>query len=98
MGSFYSHQMRSDIMPSLYKIKNTENYKDQQTSYNENKAGQYEEFEVVKVNKNKPKQIRTLGIDKYNVYNLLPKSKSNRIIILIHRYIYWTNQKTTEKN
>ena len=34
------------------------------------------EFEVIKINKYKSKQIRTLGIDLYNLYNDLPKAKA----------------------
>jgi hypothetical protein len=34
-----------------------------------------QEFEVIKINQYKSKQVRTLGIDLYNLYNDLPKAK-----------------------
>jgi hypothetical protein len=43
--------------------------------FNDISAGVYQEFEVIKINKYKNKQERTLGIDLYNIYNDMPKNK-----------------------
>lgn len=45
--------------------------------YNDQLVGLYQEFPVNKIYKSKPKQERTLGIDLYNLYNLIPKKKGN---------------------
>lgn len=44
--------------------------------FNDLSAGVFQEFDVVKINKYKAKQERTLGIDLYNIYNDLPKTKN----------------------
>jgi len=44
--------------------------------FNDISAGVFQEFEVIKINKYKSKQERTLGIDLYNLYNDLPKNKN----------------------
>ena len=44
--------------------------------FNDKTAAVFQEFEVVKINKYKSKQERTLGIDLYNLYNDLPKDKN----------------------
>jgi hypothetical protein len=44
--------------------------------FNDISAGMFQEYDVVKINKYKSKQERTLGIDLYNIYNDLPKNKN----------------------
>lgn len=43
--------------------------------FNDFTAGAYQEFDVIKINKFNTKQERVLGIDRYHIYNDLPKSK-----------------------
>lgn len=43
--------------------------------FNDFTAGAYQEFEVVKYNKYNTEQERILGIDRYHIYNDLPKVK-----------------------
>ena len=44
--------------------------------FNDISAGVFQEFDVIKINKFKSKQERTLGIDLYNIYNDMPKNKN----------------------
>lgn len=44
--------------------------------FNDISAGLYQEFDVIKINKYKSKQERTLGIDLYHIYNDMPKNKN----------------------
>lgn len=57
------------------KLKQEEEEIGREYIFNDISAGLYQEFEVVKINKYKSKQERTLGIDLYNLYNELPKNK-----------------------
>lgn len=43
--------------------------------FNDFTAGAYQEFDVIKINKYNTKQERLLGIDRYHIYNDLPKTK-----------------------
>ena len=71
--------------------------------FNDISAGVFQEFDVIKINKYKSKQERTVGIDLYNLYNDLPKNKNqnSKEIFLKHRfieYILWRYQKSSQKN
>ena len=54
-----------NLSESSYKSKSEENDSLQEYIFNENTAGVYQEFDVVKINKFGNKQERTLGIDMY---------------------------------
>ena len=52
--------------------------------FNDFTAGAYQEFDVVKINKYNQKQDRLLGVDRYHIYNDLPKTKeknSNKFLL-----------------
>ena len=76
--SQYSHKLVNNDYQSTYrdqriKVENEEIGREY--IFNDISAGVYQEFEVVKINKYKTKQERTLGIDLYHIYNDLPKNK-----------------------
>lgn len=48
--------------------------------FNDITASQYQEFEVVKINKYNVKQERLLGIDRYYLYNNFPNVKEKKIL------------------
>lgn len=52
--------------------------------FNDFTASAYQEFDVIKINKYNSKQERVLGIDRYHIYNDLPKTKekSKNLILL----------------
>lgn len=54
--------------------------------YNDVTAGIYQEFEVIKIKKDKSRQERVIGVDMYNFYNSLPKNKTqlSKINIVIY--------------
>lgn len=54
--------------------------------YNDVTAGIYQEFEVIKIKKDKSRQERVIGVDMYNFYNSLPKNKAqlSKINIVIY--------------
>ena len=66
-----------NLSENSYKSKSEDNDSLQEYIFNENTAGVYQEFDVVKINKFGNKQERTLGIDMYNLYNDMPKNKKN---------------------
>ncbi len=51
--------------------------------FNDFTAGAYQEFDVIKINKYNTKQERILGIDRYHIYNDLPKFKDKSKIYFI---------------
>lgn len=68
----------STINPYNFRnIPNTNDDDDQGKEYifNDFTAGAYQEFDVIKINKYNTKQERILGIDRYHIYNDLPKTK-----------------------
>lgn len=67
----------STINPYNYKAVATTEDDDQGKEYifNDFTAGAYQEFDVIKFNKYNAKQERILGIDRYHIYNDLPKTK-----------------------
>lgn len=48
--------------------------------FNDFTAGAYQEFEVIKYNKYNNEQERILGIDRYHIYNDLPKVKEKSFL------------------
>ncbi len=66
----------------INKLKNEQDEIGREYFFNDKTAIVFQEFEVIKINKYKTKQERTLGIDLYHIYNDLPKNKnqnSNKI-------------------
>jgi hypothetical protein len=51
-------------------------------AYNDVTASSYEEFEVTKICRYKPKKDRILGIDMHNIYNIMPKHQNCSIIFI----------------
>ena len=56
--------------------------------FNEFTAGAYQEFDVIKINKYNQKQERILGIDRYHIYNDLPKTKekTSKFVLVYLRF------------
>ena len=57
-----------------------------QYAFNDFTAGQYQEFEVIKINKFNSKQERLLGIDRYHIYNDMPRNKEKSKIGLFNKF------------
>lgn len=64
------------------KLKPEEEDQGREYIFNDFTAGAYQEFDVLKINRYKAKKERTLGIDRYHIYNDLPKTKEKSIFNL----------------
>ena len=69
-----------------YKLKAEHDEIGREYIFNDISAGVFQEFDVVKINKYKSKQERTLGIDLYNIYNDLPKNKNQNSKIFLKNF------------
>lgn len=56
--------------------------------FNDFSASQFKEYEVIKINKYNTRQERLLGIDRYHIYNNLPKNKDKSKLLNNYKNIF----------